>query len=148
MLRLREGCVRVTQDHLRLFVMLRPWSDANAYSRLNAAFTENKWACHFVPNRFGGQNCAFEIADVFDQYCKLITAQARDRVPVWNKRPKTCGYLDQQFVADRVAKAVVDQFEPVKIEIANCKTYVGGSLGISKSDLKSFEKKGPIWQSR
>ena len=64
-----------------------------------------------------GEPERIRFADIGDDHHELVTAEPTDRVGGAHCRPQCVGHTAQEFVAGVMAVGVVDQFEPVEIEI-------------------------------
>ena len=75
-----------------------------------------------------GEAERIRLADVGDDHHELVTAQPTDRVGGAHGRPQRVGHTAQKFIAGVMAVRVVDQFEPVEIEIEerNITVIAGG----------------------
>ena len=71
---------------------------------------------HRVHDPAGDRPGALQVGGGRQQDRELVAAQARDRVAVADAVVQALGELDQQQVADVVAKGVVDLLEAVEIE--------------------------------
>ena len=128
--------------------MALPHRQADADRRLHTLAAKVERARKLAADGLGCGERGFGVVDVLNEDGKFITAKPGDRVAVRNKRTKACGNLDQELIADRMAKAVVNKFEAVKVDVTNSKALVFSALCRSKRSLQTLHKERAIWQSR
>ncbi len=108
--------VGVFEESLRIAAVVRVESHADAAGDVELSLLNDPWL------RDGGEHTLHDLCYRFgprmavDEQDELVSAQPCHRVALAHARLQSSGDLLQQLVAELVAEAVVDEFEPVQID--------------------------------
>jgi hypothetical protein len=84
---------------------------------------------------------------VGDDYSEFISAQSGHQIGLPHRVPKTATDLNQQLIANRMAEAVVDDLEVVKVKVKNGELLVRAGKS-QKRTFKAFKEGQSIRQTR
>ena len=115
-LRLVHRDVGVLQQHVDVVPVLRVEGDADARVDVNRQLVDDEVVIERGANLLGRIGGSARVPEAGKQDAELVSAEARDRVAVTQRRAQALADVLEQVVALLVAEGVVDLLEAVEVD--------------------------------
>ena len=141
-----HGHVGVAQQLIGVVGIVRRHRDADARACVDQVSIEHEWFRQGVDDLLGDGGRLIDVAEVLQQYRKLVTAEASDCVGGAQAFGHPVGRADQELVADVVTKCVVDVLETIQIDEQHRHRAAGASRALDGA-IELLTKAGTVRQS-